>query len=67
MRLKPLLSQPLYRHKAFSESVSVHSYTGSAGAAAIQGGKKREREKNQFIRHNSLNALHPSGALHFLS
>lgn len=45
MRLKPLLSQPLYRHKAFSESVSVHSYTGSAGAAAIQGGKKEKEKK----------------------
>lgn len=44
MRLKPLPSRPLYRHKAFAGSVSIHSYTGSAGAAAIQEKKKRKKK-----------------------
>lgn len=56
MRLKPLPLRPLYRHKTFSESVSIHSYIGSAGAAAIRGWGGGEKGKKKKI--NSSGTTH---------
>lgn len=54
MRLKPLPLHPLYCHKAFAESVSIHSYMGSAGTAAIQESMEKERRKTTTIREAHL-------------
>lgn len=58
MCLKPLPLHPLYCHKAFAESVSIHSYMGSPGTAAIQESmeKKNTIHEAHLIRSTSASA-----------